>query len=287
MNVGSFAVIGGDKRQLYAAAAMQNDGYKVYICGFDQLYKEWNIEGCALEYAIQNADCTVLPMPVTKDGKTLHAPFADVDIYLDDNFAQNFVDKRVFCTMSDKLLKLSSVWKKAKLFDYLNREELAIQNAVPSAEGAIEIAIKEYEGTIHGSKCLVTGFGRIGKVLAKMLDGLGAQVFAAARKKSDLALINALGFNAVDINNLPAAISCPNIIFNTVPAIIFDSHTLAKICKSALVIDLASSPGGVDFESANRLGIRTIHALSLPGKVAPKTSGEIIKNTILNMLEED
>lgn len=286
MKIRSFAIIGGDKRQLYAAAAMQNDGYKIYICGFDKLRDEWNFEELPLDEASKSADCIVLPMPLTKDGKTLNAPFSSVSINLDDTLARFFMGKRVFCTMSNKLLSLSPLWESERLYDYMSREELAVENAVPSAEGAIEVAMKEYVGTIHGSKCLVTGFGRIGKVLAKMLDGLGAQVYAAARKKKDLSLIGALGFHPVDIKNL-CSVKDVDLVFNTVPAMIFGAHTLARVCKNAVVIDLASVPGGVDFESARRLGIKTVHALSLPGKVAPKTSGEIIKNTIFNMLEED
>lgn len=146
--------------------------------------------------------------------------------------------------------------------------------------------MQEYLGTINGSRCLITGFGRIGKVLAKMLYGLGADVYVSARKKEDLAWIELLGYTAVD-NSEITEFGSFNLIFNTVPSMVLDAQVLAKIAQDALVIDLASMPGGVDFDSARRMGILTAHALSLPGKVAPKTSGEIIKNTIFNMLEED
>ena len=68
---------------------------------------------------------------------------------------------------------------------------------------------------------------------------------------------------------------------------IFDAHTLARIAQNAIVIDLASMPGGVDLRSAERLGIKTVHALSLPGKVAPKASGIIIKNAVYNIIREE
>lgn len=286
MKIRSFSIIGGDRRQLYAARAIQNEGYKIYLSGFEKLDEKWGFEQLPIDKASQSSDCIVLPMPLTKDDKNLNAPFASGDIPLDRSLARCFAGKRVFCTMSERLRILSPVWESLYLCDYMSREELAVQNAVPSAEGAIEVAMHEFPGTIHGSKCLVSGFGRIGKVLSKMLLGLGAQVYAAARKKRDLSLITALGYNAVDINAL-CNYSGFDIVFNTIPAMIFTAHTLAKTCSNALVIDLASIPGGVDFDSAKRLGIKTIHALSLPGRVAPKASGEIIKNTIFNMLEED
>ena len=67
---------------------------------------------------------------------------------------------------------------------------------------------------------------------------------------------------------------------------ILPAEILKNIQKNALVIDLASKPGGVDFSAAKALGIKVIWALSLPGKVAPVTSGKIIKDTIMNIMTE-
>ena len=68
---------------------------------------------------------------------------------------------------------------------------------------------------------------------------------------------------------------------------VFDAHTLARTAVNALVIDLASAPGGVDYEAAKRLSIKAVHALSLPGKAAPKSAGIIIKNAVYNMIREE
>ena len=163
---------------------------------------------------------------------------------------------------------------------------MQVCNAVPTAEGAIEIAIREYPGTLNGSRCLVTGYGRIGRVLAKMLCGMGAKVYVSARRKDSLAWIRLGGYTPVEHSDIINSGEF-DIIFNTVPALILDAHIMAKIAVRSLMIDLASQPGGVDFESAKRMGIKTVHALSLPGKTAPKTSGEIIKETIFNILEEE
>lgn len=285
MKIKSFVFIGGDRRQLYAAKATQSEGYKVYICGFDKVNEDWGIEQCSIKNAAELGDCFVLPMPLTKDGVSLNAPFSNESLLLKE-LAANFSARRVFCSMKNKLIAADPKWAGAEIYDYSIREEFAIANAVSSAEGAIEVAMREYPGTVHGSRCLVAGFGRIGKVLSKMLDGLGAEVIVAARKRADLALISALGYQALEMSEL---ISCPkpDLVFNTAPALIFGAKVLAKMCRDSIVIDLASAPGGVDFDSAQRLGVRTVHALSLPGKVAPKSSGEIIKTTIFNMLEED
>ena len=77
-----------------------------------------------------------------------------------------------------------------------------------------------------------------------------------------------------------------DLIFNTVPHQILGEKLLSKLNPKALVIDLASRPGGVDLFSAKALGIQVVWALSLPGKVAPHTAAETMKNTVLNILEE-
>lgn len=288
INIDTFGIIGGDKRQLSAGRMIMSEGYTVNLSCFEDLENlltdfsnVMSFNECAL-----CSDVIILPLPLTKDGVTLNTPFCKKRIQLNDDFAKMFRGKKVFCPIKEKLIKTSHFWKDAEVYEFLNREEMQVCNAVPTAEGAIEIAMHEYEGTVNSSKCLITGYGRIGKVLADMLAGLGAKVYVSARSKEALEWIRLKGYTPIEHKNLINS-SEFDIIFNTVPAKIIDSHIMAKIATNALIIDLSSLPGGVDFDSAKRMGIKVIHALSLPGKVAPKTSGEIIKNTIFNILEEE
>ena len=119
-----------------------------------------------------------------------------------------------------------------------------------------------------------------------MLCGIGAKVTVSARKRKDLAQISAFGYEGVPIWELHDYIGKFDIIFNTVPSMILDRDLLTKVHRHCLIIDLASKPGGVDFAAAHEAGLKTVHALSLPGKVAPDTAGDIIKDTILNILDE-
>ena len=161
-----------------------------------------------------------------------------------------------------------------------------IPNAVPTAEGAIEIAIAETPFTIHGSKSLVLGYGKIGKILSKDLYALGAQTYVEARKYADLAMIEGHGYEPLPLDNLKDHIHEFDIIFNTIPSLILDDEILTKVKKDALIIDLASKPGGIDFDAAKTYGLKVIWALSLPGKIAPVSSGAIIKDTIMNIIKE-
>ena len=281
----SVGVIGGDKRQLYCAKAFLNDGLKVTLGGFDKLKSEGDLEITSPLEAALCSELIVLPLPCVKCGK-LNAPLNSSDVLFDDALITAMSGKKVFCGMKQGLFEVAPKLNTCLVYDYSTREEFAVRNAVSTAEGALEIAMREFEGTISGARVLVCGFGRIGKVLCSMLSSLNADVTVSARKRSDLEWIIINGAKAVSTFKLSEQKPF-DIIFNTVPSLIFDSRLLSHIAKNAIVIDLASAPGGVDFSAAGRMEICTIHALSLPGKAAPKTAGETIKDTITNMLEED
>ena len=273
-----FGIIGGDQRQLYCGRSMEEDGYSVNYCGFSKKPDGFHLTERDMLSVIRQSDALLLPLPCTRDGMTIHAPLSEQALLIDE-LSEVFGQKPVFCGMK-KLLPFTS----SLLYDYSEREEFAVENAVPTSEGAIECAMHHYEGTIQGSRCLVIGYGRIGRILSSMLRGLGADVTVSARSLRDRAYIRSCGMKEIS-----SAALCGQyvLIFNTVPVMLLHAQVLAKIAAHALVIDLASLPGGVDFEAARRLSIPAIHALSLPGKVAPKASGIIIKNAVYNIIREE
>ena len=177
---------------------------------------------------------------------------------------------------------------KIRLVDLLENEEFQIKNALPTAEGAVEIAMHELPITLSQTRALILGYGRIGKVLFPMLKTLCKSVSIAARKPSDIAYIEILGGESVDFcgGKFVQKLSEFDVIFNTVPARILDENALEKLKKNCLVIDLASGKGGVDFAFAERKKIKAIHALALPGKVAPVTAGNIICDLVLELLHK-
>lgn len=273
-------VAGGDLRQIFLALSLSCE-YDTYIYGIDddtyteKLKKD---DGKTIYGAV------ILPVPVTNDGETLFSPFSENKISLYEVAEKVKKNGIVFGGRfgnSEKIFRENGI----DTIDYLSREELSVMNAVATAEGALGIAMEESPETIFGNKILITGFGRIAKTLAKILVSMGADVTVCARKKSDISWAEIFGCKGRDFSLLNEK-SDFKIIFNTVPTEIFTKEKLSLLNPSALIIDLASKPGGVDFESASLMGIKTIWALSLPGKVAPVTSGEIIAKTIRNILTE-
>lgn len=287
MRMKGFAIIAGDLRNLKLAGLIKEDGNNVDVFGFDNAKIESSFEmSNDLHKIIEKNDVIVAPLPCSNDDETIYAPFSALRIYINDIFRmmnkrQLFIAGRI----SEKIAHLAEVYKVYHI-DILKREDMAVLNAIPTAEGAIQIAMEELPVTLHSSNVLILGFGRIGKILAKMLHGIGANVYVEARKYSDIAWIKSYGYKPVFINELEMHVSNMDIIFNTVPAVILDDKLLKKIDNECLVIDLASIPGGIDHEKAKSMGLKVIWALSLPGKVAPVTAAGFIKDTIYNVLDE-
>ena len=155
---------------------------------------------------------------------------------------------------------------------------------MPTAEGAIQLAMEELPITLHGARVLVIGYGRLGRVLADRLAGLKARVSVAARRYADLAWAENCGYGVEHTGQLEGWLCGYDLVVNTVPVRVLREAELADLKPGCLVIDLASKPGGVDFDAAARLGVKAFWALSLPGKVAPVTAGKSIKTTIYNIL---
>ncbi len=280
----TFGVLGGDGRQIAMAESIAADGFSVYAFGFDDVEFHEMIRKSELEEVVKNCESIILPLPVTSDGIHLKTDYSKKQIVLDDNFAELLLEKQVFGGKMGLLFQTSRQWDRINTHDYSLREEFAVRNAVPTAEGAIEIAMREYPGTLNGSRCLVAGYGRIGKVLSRMLYGIGARVTVSARKQADLAWIRSCGYSPILTEQVGAGNY--DIIFNTIPYSVFDRSVLKKMQCDPLIIDLASLPGGVDRQAAKELDLHLIQALALPGKVAPKAAGEIIKETIYHILKE-
>lgn len=282
-----FAVIGGDMRQVKLAELLTADGHTVSTFAIDKIRPEGSVMQKALvREAVDNANCVVMPLPVTSREGMLNAPLSS-GLHTTREVLSVLNPEQILCAgRIDAATYGLAETMGLSLIDYLDREELAVANAVAAAEGAIQLIMEETPITVCHSNCLVIGFGRIGKILCHRLHGLGANVTASARSFSDMAWIRAYGYEAEETGNIDAILSAYDIVVNTVPARVLGENRLSKLKHGCLCLDLASKPGGMDFSAASKLGIKAVWALSLPGEVAPVTSGAIIKHTIYNILRE-
>ena len=194
-----FGVLGGDRRQLYLARSLEEDGHTLFLHGLEGLEGAAAFPTLPLEELGRRCPMVVLPLPAVREGGFLNAPFAQAPIPLDDSFAAALAPCLVLGGMVGKLRQTSPLWETIPLEDYYQREELTVGNAFLTAEGALALAVEHAPGALGGSRCLVAGFGRIGKALCLDLRALGAQVDCAARKPRDLAAIRAMGCGALKI----------------------------------------------------------------------------------------
>lgn len=285
----NIAIIGGDLRivKLVEMLAKDNVFVKTYALeNAESLKKIEQIKQCnSLEEAIQNVECVIGPIPLSNNLEEINTPFSNITITKKELVESLNGKKFISGSIKQEFYELAKD-KKIEVIDILEQEELVVLNTIATAEGAIQIAMEQTIKTLHRSDILVLGFGRVGKMLANMLKGIGANVYCEARKQEDLAWIKAYGYKIVKFENLKQEIGKFDIIMNTIPSLIITKEELNEINKDCLLIDLASKPGGIDKEEANKIGIKVIHALALPGKVAPLTSAEYIKETIENVLNK-
>ena len=236
-------IIGGDLRLVFLAEMLANENKKVYTYLLEKYnFKNNNITQCTNICEFKNVDTVITSIPLSKDKTNVNTPYSN-KIFTIQDLIKNTKNKILISGAIDKEIKELAVVNNVKMIDLLENEELAILNAIPTAEGAIQIAMEKSKITIHDSNSLVLGFGRIGKILCKMLDGIGSKVYAEARKEYDLAKIKSYGYNAVHLNDLSEHLSKFDFIFNTIPYLILDKQKLEKVKKDCIIIDLASKPG--------------------------------------------
>lgn len=284
-----FLVLGGDLRSVRLAGMLAEDGNKVYSFGqekSDEILDHSGIERCSsLKGGIEKAGIIVAPVPFSNNGENINAPFSEDKIEIRDLLKANKNKLFVGGNINDEIReKLSE--KYLEVIDLMKREELAILNTIATAEGTIQVAINNTDKILQGSKILILGFGRVAKIMASKLSKLAAHVTCAARKVSDLAWIKAYGYECLDINDMLYDLKDFDIIINTVPQTIINEKELKHMNSNVLLIDLASSPGGIDGKMAVNMGLKFVWALALPGKIAPTSSAKFIKETIYNILDE-
>ena len=286
----SFSIIGGDLRTIKLAKMLANEGNKIYTYGLEKAEELKDNSNIIFTEKISKAipkdvEVVIGPIPFTSNGININAPFGEKEISIREMI--HYLEGKILIagSISPEIYDMAND-EYIEIIDIMKREELAVLNTISTAEGAIEIAISNTNKIIHGSEVLILGFGRIGKVLARKMAGLSAKVTCAARKDEDLAWIRAYGHKETNINALGENLSQYDIILNTVPHLVLNKERLQYVKKDALLIDLASNPGGIDKKEAKELNLKLVWALALPGKVAPVTTAEFIKDTIYNIIKE-
>ena len=271
--------IGGDIRMIYAAEHFLREGNHVFLYGFEKAEKRQDgmIFSDDIDFVLEGADKIVFPVPMSRDKESVVAPFSENKIYAEDVLSKISEKTKIYGGMVG-----TGIYKR-EIYDYAARDDFSIRNAVPTAEAAMMLAIKETSMTIFKMRAAVIGFGRVGRGLSKSLVSLGADVSVFAGRAESKAIGDTYfceTFDFADFKNNANKFDC---VFNTVPHTVLFGDSIAALKPDTPVIELASSLGGIDREAAKSIGINIVDAPSLPGRVTPKTAGMIIYKTLSEM----
>jgi dipicolinate synthase subunit A len=284
------ALIGGDARQLEVIHKCSELDATVVLIGFDNLQNTFSgITKVELSpEALECVDAVILPAVGTDDQGHVESIFSSSELRLTEVHIQALPKHTtIFTGMAKPYLRNMCTQYSIKLVELFDLDEVAIYNSIPTAEGSIMMAIQNTDFTIHGSQAMVLGFGRTGITLSRTLQGLGAKVKVGVNKPEYFARAWEMGLTPFYTCDLYAEVGNIDLLFNTIPSMIVTAQIIANIPHRAVIIDLASKPGGTDFRFAEKRGIKAMLAPGLPGIVAPKTAGRIIADTLSRIILED
>lgn len=283
----NFGIFGGDLRQVYMAETFIQMGYKTTVYGLSEIVKK---ENCyitsSLEELFKLSNVLIGPIPMSRDKTNITANTAFFDLTI--NNIVSLLESHYTLMGGNIPSSITDICatKKISYFDYIKSDKIAVKNGIATAEGTIMEAIKSSDINLHHSNCLVLGYGRCAKILAQKLQGLNAFVTVAARSEDALAYAQASGHGTILLTNMKDHISSFDYIFNTIPYRILDSDILRLVNSHVTIVDIASSPGGVDYEYTKNHNINAGLFLGIPGKVAPRSSANILVTETLRYLKE-
>jgi len=280
------AVLGGDRREAEAARYLAARGAGVRVWGQPAGRVTGDVRVVArAEEALRGAAVVVGPVRGTDGHGCIWSEGGPLQ--LDEAAWGALAPGTLFLIgAADPVLRERGAARGARLEEYRERDDFAIWNSVPTAEGAVFMALKEMDITIHGSSCLVLGLGRTGTTLARLLVAMGARVTVAARRSAQLARAEEMGCRAVPLAALEEAVAGADVVFNTIPAPVLHAGILRRARAGCVIIDLASAPGGTDFACAAACGLRAALAPGLPGVKAPVTAGRILGRVVEEIWRE-
>lgn len=273
----TFGVLGGDMRQVYLARLLAADGHCVSTYATSQA-------DCADLDGFSRADCVIFPLPVCSAPGLLSAPLSGVDHPIDPLLDRLHPGQLLCGGRPDRDTLTRFAVRGLALTDYFALEELTVANAIPTAEGAVQLAMEQLPVTIHDLSVLILGYGRVGRITARRFAALGARVTVAARRPEQQVWAQSEGFSA-----RPLPLSCTDLhhfglVVNTVPAPVLGREVLSHLNDACFIIDLSSLPGGLSPDCRSEFSPRVTHALALPGKVAPMSAAGYIRDAVYRLL---
>ena len=273
-----YEIIGGDVRFFYLARLFEDAGNEVFCFGFEKA--ESGIKKCN---DIIDADCYILPLPVEKSGGVLNAPLSETEINIHEILFDIPDGSLFFGGKISGKTKNSDQCRGLELYDYMQRPDFTVGNAALTAEAALWLLMNECDTALYGKNVLVIGYGRIGRILSQRLKAMNTKVGVMSRNPEVRAIAGALGYRPLSPKE---NISGYDIVINTAPGSVLPEGALSALEKDAVLLELASAPGGISRAEAAEFGLNFIAAQGLPAKYSPKSAAKLIYDSINEIIKE-
>ncbi|SDI94930.1 dipicolinate synthase subunit DpsA [Natribacillus halophilus] len=282
------AVIGGDRRQIQLVHTLQKNVEQISVVGFEKMpFSHANINACTLaEVPWEQLNAILFPMSGVKpDGKVEADYAAEPPKVTGEMLAQRSSRCMIFTGIMTEFFRQKNVVK--DVVCWMERDDVAVYNSIPTAEGVLMLAMENTDDTIHGADVTVVGFGRCGLTIAELFKAVGAKVTVITDDMTEQARAFQAGHEVKELSHLPAALSTSDICVNTIPLLVITKEMLQQANERGYILDIASRPGGVDINGALQLGLNAQIAPGLPGKVAPGTAGDILAQVTLALMKSE
>ncbi len=272
-------LVGGDERFLSLKDILHKNGF---TC--ENIFLDFQDKIEDLQERIYNFDIVILPIPFVRNG-FLNAPFINEKIpYRKLIPLLKRFNGKIFGGF-DNVSKESLRKEAINFIDILEDEKFTLVNAIITAEGSIEKLINQSKRSLFESKVCILGYGRVSKALSRRMDPLCEKLLVYNNPSINFAYTRIDNIKSKMLSDFKYDAKNFDIIINTIPSLIIDREVLDSINSSTLILDLASMPGGVDFEYANSKNIQTIHYLGIPAKVSSLSSANAIMDFLKNFLQ--
>lgn len=265
----NIAVVGGDERNFYLTEALISKGYRSVWC-LAEKYTGFNFSGENFEECMRRADVIILPLPLTRDGRTLNCPFSDSKPDLAE--IRPYLKGKISFTCDSRLGEIN----------YFSDEGVTVRNARLTAVGFLSELLRREKSDILNKSALVTGYGNVGKCVCKILSDNGVNVTVAARSDTQRCKASVTGYTAIDFCKAENVLSKFDYIVNTVPARVFSDTAVSKIGAQSMYFEIAS---GVPKKTQTPI-FAYIDCKGMPGKHTPKGAGEVIADFVFSQLRE-
>ncbi|MBB6449258.1 dipicolinate synthase subunit A [Geomicrobium halophilum] len=281
------AIIGGDRRQIQLVNMMEKCVDQISVVGFDQqTFPAANVTTCKLsEVPWKRLTAILFPVSGVDQDGTVESSCEETLKVTQEMLTSRATGCKIFTGIMTDFLRNPQVIR--DVVCWMERDDVAIYNSVPTAEGVLMLAMQNTPHTIHRAVCTVLGFGRCGLTIAHLLKAVGATVTVITDDEVEKARAHQEGHLVAGLHQMEIPLSKADICINTIPAPVIMGNILQKIKKACYILDIASAPGGVDVERAKQLGFAAEKAPGLPAKVAPETAGEILAQVTLAVLNSE